>query len=121
MRTIPESGDLTPLTKQGVFLLNTALTVVPGKSNSHQKQWSWFTDKIIQYIAINCDNVSFVLWGRNAIDKQSMIKSCHSRGTKIVCSSHPSPLSVGKTCGIYPQFKECDFAKDLGIDWNVLC
>ena len=35
-RPNPIHGDLTPWAKQGVMMLNAALTVVAGKSNSHK-------------------------------------------------------------------------------------
>lgn len=113
---IPLSGDLTSLTSQGVFLLNSALTVEAGKSNSHQKLWTWFTDEIIREISEKTPDVVFVLWGKNAIEKRRLLKA----GTKFVASSHPSPLSDSKPCGMFPPFRDCNFAGGLGIDWSVL-
>lgn len=119
--SIPESGDLSPLLSQGVFLLNSALTVEEGKSGSHKKIWTWMTDKVIQYIAA-IDFVRspvFILWGRDAIQKRPLILSS-IRHPRVICSSHPSPLGASKPCGEYPAFKDCDFARDLDIDWRVL-
>jgi uracil-DNA glycosylase len=113
---MPLSGNLEPLVSEGVLLLNSALTVREGDSNSHAKLWTWFTDAIIRFINCNFSDVTFVLWGRNAIAKSLILKP----STKIVMSSHPSPLGASKTCGVFPAFNNCDFAKDLNINWNVL-
>lgn len=116
LRKIPNHGNLEALEKEGVFLLNSALTVKAGISNSHASIWTWFTDEIIKHINKLFREVIFVLFGRNAISKSSLLIP----GTKIVACSHCSPLGCSKTCGDFPSFNTCDFAKDLGIDWNVL-
>ena len=67
--TIPDNGDLTYLAKQGVLLLNCALTVVKGSSNNHAKLWKPVTDKIIKYISDHNDNIVFILWGNFARTK----------------------------------------------------
>lgn len=79
--------------KEKIFLLNSALTVIPGKSNSHQKFWESFTDKIIEYISENNSNIVFILMGNNAKAKQSLIdKEKHI----VITSVHPSPLSANR-------------------------
>ena len=88
--TIPNDGDLTYLAKQGV-LLNCALTVKKGSSNSYAKIWKSVTDKIIKYISDNNDNIVFILWGNFAKSKVELIntdKHC------IIEGRHPSPLSA---------------------------
>lgn len=87
---IPNNGDLTYLAKQGVLLLNCALTVKKGESNSHAKLWKPITDKIIKYISDNTDNVVFILWGNFAISKNSLIDNNKHH---IIEGKHPSPLS----------------------------
>jgi len=86
------TGYLQPWTKQGVLLLNAVLTVEAGKSNSHQgKGWEIFTDKIIEIINQECNNIVFILWGSYAQKKGSVIdKTKHL----IIKSPHPSPLSA---------------------------
>lgn len=86
----PENGDLTYLAKQGVLLLNCALTVKKGKSNSHAKIWKPVTDKIIKYISDNTCNIVFILWGNFAISKKKFIDSNKHH---IIEGVHPSPLS----------------------------
>ena len=67
---IPNNGNLLRWVKEEkILLLNTALTVKKGKSNSHQKKWKNITDNIIQYISDNNDHTIFLLLGNNAKSK----------------------------------------------------
>lgn len=88
----PSSGDLTPLAKQGVFLLNTILTVTKNNPSSHKnKGWETFTDRVIEYIDKKRTNIVFMLWGNYAQSKEYLIsKNKHL----ILKSSHPSPFSA---------------------------
>ena len=107
IRTIPESGNLEFWALQGVLLLNTSLTVLNGKENAngHKHIWKWFTEKIIRYISANCDNVVFVLWGKEAHEKIVYIdQDKHD----VVMTSHPSGLSADKPSGNYPPFNSYD-------------
>lgn len=82
--------ELEDLVKQGVLLLNRALTVEINKPNSHQYIWKSFTNNIIKTINEKCENVVFMLWGNNAQELEEFInKEKHS----ILKWSHPSPLS----------------------------
>ena len=90
--SICSDGDLTPWAKQGVLLLNTALTVRKEKPNSHKKFWSPYTDKIIKHISDNSDDgIIFILWGNNAIRKRKFIDE---KRHHIFSGVHPSPLSA---------------------------
>ena len=87
----PINGDLTFLAKQGVFLLNSVLTVENGKANSHQKiGWELFTDYVIKQISLHHSSVVFILWGANAQKKSVLIDE---NKHVILSSVHPSPLS----------------------------
>ena len=90
--TMPNNGYLMPWAKQGVFLLNTVMTVEQGRANSHQgRGWEVFTDHVIQKINEKQEPVVFLLWGRNARNKASMIdRSRHL----VLEAAHPSPLSA---------------------------
>ena len=89
---IPNNGYLMPWAKQGVFLLNTVMSVEEGKANSHaNKGWEIFTDHTIQKINEKEDPVVFMLWGRNARNKASMID--RNKHLVLECA-HPSPLSA---------------------------
>lgn len=89
---IPQEGDLTAWSEQGVFLLNTVLTVEEGKAHSHALiGWEQFTSAVIDYLAMNCENLVFILWGSHAQKKGAKIdRSKHL----ILESAHPSPLSA---------------------------
>ncbi|MFP4457103.1 MAG: uracil-DNA glycosylase [Clostridia bacterium] len=88
----PKEGNLTPWAKQGVFLLNTILTVSENKPSSHKnKGWEIFTDRVIEYIDKKRDNIVFILWGNYAQTKENLLsKDKHL----ILSSSHPSPFSA---------------------------
>ena len=86
-----KNGDLSPWVNQGVFLLNSILTVESGKANSHQRiGWEKFTDLTIELISKYNNNVVFLLWGKKAQEKEYLIiKEKHL----ILKTTHPSPLS----------------------------
>ena len=78
----PRHGNLTNWALQGVFLLNTILTVEDSRPESHKKYgrlcysflllklgWDKFTDYVIQVINKECENVVFMLWGSHAQNK----------------------------------------------------
>lgn len=89
------NGDLTNWAKQGVLLLNTILTVQEGIPNSHSKQgWEILTDEIIRKIAQTQDHVVFLLFGKNAHSKESLIDE---KRHAVIKTSHPSPLGVFKS------------------------
>lgn len=87
-----ENTDLSDWARQGVFLLNTVLTVEKDRANSHKDiGWEIFTDYVIQQINDKLDNVVFILWGRQARDKKRIITNPNNY---IIESAHPSPLSA---------------------------
>jgi uracil-DNA glycosylase len=77
---------------QGVFLLNTTLTVQQAKPLSHAGQgWEQFTGAVIEAINQHASNVVFMLWGKPSQEKGKRIdESKHL----VLRSSHPSPLSA---------------------------
>ena len=88
----PDCGDLTKWAKEGVLLLNTTLTVREHAANSHAAcGWAWFTDEVIKLVSSRCENVVFILWGRNARNKAALIDGSRHM---IIESAHPSPLSA---------------------------
>lgn len=92
------SGDLTPWQEQGVLLLNASLTVEKGKPNAHQ-DWGWgpFTDHIIQSLGAQGRPRAFLLWGRFARNKATLID--RTRGHLVLESAHPSPYSADQFFG----------------------
>ena len=88
----PTSGCLQPWAEQGVLLLNATLTVERSNAGSHQGMgWEAFTDRAIEVVNDQCDDVVFLLWGAYAQKKGKLIdctKHC------VLKSPHPSPLSA---------------------------
>ncbi len=88
----PKHGCLTHWAKQGVFLLNTILTVRAHTPGSHRdKGWELFTDAVIRNLDARERPLVFVLWGAHARKKASLIDA---QRHLIVESSHPSPMSA---------------------------
>ncbi len=111
----PESGDLTRWAKQGVLLLNTALTVRAGMANSHRGMgWEILTDKIIALLNERTEPIVFMLWGANARQKQTLITNPNHL---VLTAAHPSPLSAYNGffgCG---HFRQCnDFLEKNGME-----
>jgi uracil-DNA glycosylase len=86
------SGDLTNWAKQGVLLLNSTLTVEAGKPGSHQGLgWEIFTDAVIKKISDQKEQVVFLLWGKYAAAKKSLINESKHL---VLVAPHPSPFSA---------------------------
>ena len=127
IKKIPENGNLYFWASQGCLMLNSALTVRFKKPNAHQNYWVPFTNTIIEHISEKCNNVVFLLWGRNAYNKKNLIDEDKH---KIIHSTHPSGLSFskdakyGKAFIKVNHFKECnDYLKEKGkkpIVWRLV-
>lgn len=103
---IPKHGNLIRWVKEeNILLLNSALTVKKGISNSHQKKWECLTDKVIEYISENTDNVIFLLLGNNAKSKRKFISE---EKHHIITGVHPSPLSAHRGFFNSNIFKQID-------------
>jgi uracil-DNA glycosylase len=90
--TPPVAGNLDAWARQGVLLLNTVLTVRESQANSHQKRgWERLTDDAIRRVGEHSEPCIFVLWGKPAQKKRSLIDTSRHR---IIESAHPSPLSA---------------------------
>ncbi len=88
---IYKNGYLINWSKQGVFLLNSILTVEDKKPCSHKNLgWEIFTNRIIKYINKYLNNIVFLLWGKFAQKKKKFI---NNKKHLILQSSHPSPIS----------------------------
>ena len=110
-----QHGDLSNWAKQGVLLLNTILTVESSKPSSHyNKGWEIFTDKILHSLSSLKENLVFILWGKKAQEKISLIdESKH----KILKSTHPSPYSANNGFfGSQPFSKTNFFLESKNID-----
>ena len=140
--TVPTNGDLTPWTRQGVLLLNTALTVREGEAGSHCDIWQPFTDEVIRAV---CDSTTvaphFILWGAKA--KRAFERCVGQRYTWIsteggdirrastwrditaTYSSHPSPKSANLGFFGSRPFSRANLALTLNnpgcapVDWRL--
>ncbi len=119
--TRPSHGDLTHWADQGVLLLNTSLTVRAHEAASHAgRGWERITDAAIRALAEQRDGIVFLLWGRHAQSKRTMIDE---RRHLVLTAPHPSPLSASKGffgCGHFSQANA--YLVERGeppIDWSL--
>lgn len=118
---MPDNGYLVPWAKQGVLLLNTVLTVRAHSAFSHRGiGWEQFTDAAIRAVNEVDRPVVFMLWGRPAGEKASMLNN--PKHLVLRCP-HPSPLSASRGffgCG---HFRKCnEFLEKNGIspiNWQI--
>ena len=88
---IPLNGDLSSWAEQGVLMINSVLTVEEAKPNSHKgKGWEIFTDRVIEKLSLDFENIVFILWGGPSQKKEVLIDSVKHL---ILKAPHPSPLS----------------------------
>ncbi len=115
---IPESGNLTKWAENGVLLLNSVLTVRGGVAASHKGiGWEIFTDRVITLLNEREKPIVFLLWGRFARDKKSLITN---KNHFILEAAHPSPLSARNGffgCGHFSKTNE--LLKDDPVDWKL--
>ena len=114
-------GELTSWARQGVLLLNNALTVRMGQANSHRgKGWELLTDRIIEYVNEKPEPVVYLLWGANAREKTKLITNPRHL---ILTAAHPSPLSAyNGFFGCRHFSKANNFLRDNGVEpinWSV--
>ncbi len=89
---IPQSGSLIRWAEQGVFLLNTCLSVRAHQAFSHSGHgWEVFTDAVISKLSAEREGLVFLLWGAPAGRKVSLIDA--NKHLILQCA-HPSPLSA---------------------------
>jgi uracil-DNA glycosylase len=118
---IPQSGDLTKWAEQGVLLINATLTVRAGEAGSHQnKGWEAFTDEVIRQVSARHTGVIFLLWGRFAQNKVTLIDADRHY---VLQAPHPSPLSAHRGflgCGHFSKVNELLSAQGTRpIDWTL--
>ncbi len=118
---IPNNGYLVKWAEQGVLLLNTVLTVRAYQANSHRGiGWEQFTDAVIRAVNEQDRPIVFMLWGRPAQEKQSMLTNPEHL---VLTAPHPSPLSAYRGffgCRHFSRANE--FLEAHGadpIDWQI--
>ncbi|WP_297977596.1 uracil-DNA glycosylase [uncultured Amaricoccus sp.] len=115
----PRSGSLEPWARQGVLLLNTALTVEEGAANAHAG-WGWtpVTEAVIDAVSARPEPAVFLLWGRRAQAKAPRIAPRHT----VLAAAHPSPLARGAFSGSRPFSRANAALAAAGrgaIDWRL--
>ena len=115
------SGDLTGWAEQGVFLLNTVLSVESGRANSHASfGWQTFTDAVTACLRSLPQPIAFVLWGAQA-QKKAAVAADSPYPRLVLQSPHPSPLSAYRGFfGSRPFSQINAFLEghgEQGIDW----
>lgn len=118
---VPEHGNLEKWADQGVLLINATLTVREAQAGSHQKHgWETFTNRVIELVSQEKNGVVFLLWGRFAQAKESLID-----GTRhlVLKAAHPSPLSAHNGffgCRHFSRTNEYLVQQGKsGIDWSL--
>lgn len=118
---LSKNGHLAHWAEQGVLLLNAVLTVEEGRASSHAgRGWEQFTDAVMQKLSDEKEGIVFLLWGKYAQQKSSLINS--SKHT-ILTAAHPSPLSAYNGFFGCKHFSKTNAAlKKSGkkeIDWRI--
>ncbi|TAH75111.1 MAG: uracil-DNA glycosylase [Anaerolineaceae bacterium] len=118
---IPNNGYLKKWATEGVLLLNTLLTVRAHQAFSHQNMgWERFTDAVIKAVNEQDRPIVFILWGKPAQSKKSML---NNKKHLILEAPHPSPLSAYRGFfGSKPFSKTNEFLVGHGlepIDWQI--
>ncbi|MFN8205792.1 MAG: uracil-DNA glycosylase [Bacteroidales bacterium] len=117
---IPAHGNLESWAQQGVFLLNATLTVRANTPLSHAgKGWEVFTNKVVERLSQEREHLVFILWGRNAQAKESLIDNSKHL---VLKSAHPSPFSATAFFGCRHFSKANDWLSEKGlgkVDWRL--
>ncbi|MFX4292092.1 uracil-DNA glycosylase [Streptomyces bohaiensis] len=115
----PRNGDLTPWTRQGVLLLNRALTTAPGRPAAHRgKGWEEVTEQAIRALVARGTPLVSILWGRDARSLRPLLGDLPA-----VESAHPSPMSADRGFfGSRPFSRTNEHLERLGaqpVDWRL--
>ena len=120
----PAGGNLSSWARQGVLLLNAALSVEEGKAASHQgKGWEEITDAVIAAVAARTEPCVFMLWGNHARKKADRVPGLMNSHHLVLTAPHPSPLSAHAGflgCRHFSQANAFLEAAGRGaVDWRV--
>ena len=118
---VPTHGNLEKWADQGVLLLNATLTVRAGQAGSHQnKGWEAFTNKVISHVSWKKSAVVFLLWGRYAQAKETLVDGAKHL---VLKAPHPSPFSAHSGFFGCRHFSRANaFLEQQGmnpIDWSL--
>lgn len=117
---VPTSGDLTSWAKQGVFLLNSILTVEHKSPGTHKNiGWQQFTDAVISNLSSKREGLIFLLWGNYAQSKLPLIDPLKHH---ILTAAHPSPLARNAFMNCRHFSMTNELLQKMGkapINWNI--
>jgi uracil-DNA glycosylase len=121
---IPSHGNLSNWARQGVLLLNAALTVEDAQPAAHQgKGWEEITDAVVAAVAAKAEPCVFLLWGSHARKKALSVPGLMQSHHLVLTAPHPSPLSAHSGflgCRHFSQANAFLEAKGRGaIDWRA--
>lgn len=119
--TAPRSGDLTPWARQGVLLLNSALTVEAGRAGAHLRLgWDALTDQAVAAVSETRPAAAFLLWGAAARRRAALVDTARHL---VLESGHPSPLNrLRDFRGTRPFARANAWLAERGagtIDWSL--
>ena len=128
---MPLEGSLLAWAREGVLLLNTALTVEDGQAASHAgKGWEVLTDALLARVAATAPHCAYLLWGAHAQAKADLVAhtaAAHGRAALILKSNHPSPLSALRPpapfigCGHFGQAQSWLAQHGQPLSWALQC
>lgn len=117
---VPNHGDLTSWSLQGVFLLNSCLTVREGEAGCFKELFMGFIKKVINAILEVNPYCIFVAWGNNA---QKVASKFVGEKAVVLTCPHPSGLSANRGffgCGHFPEINRLLIArKSEPINWSL--
>lgn len=121
---VPRHGNLIKWARQGVLLLNAALTVEDGQPASHQgRGWEEITDAVVAAVAAKTDPCVFLLWGSHAQKKAQSVPGLINSHHLVLTAPHPSPLSAHRGflgCRHFSQANAfLETQRRGGVDWGL--
>lgn len=119
IKELPSHGNLVWIISQGIFMINTYLTVLNGIPKSHRKIWSQFTRDLFEWLDEKINPSVIVLWGADALGMKMLFNN-DPKKHRFVISSHPSGLGCNQNLGNYPSFNSVDHLGEINKNLKEL-
>ena len=114
---IMSSRDLHIWLYQGVLLLNVTFTTLIGSPKQHCDIWHGITGKIVDKLSKVKTNITFMLWGNDAISLSKHI--CSKNGHHILQYTHPSPMADNRLLPAM-KFERCTHFKQAYDRYGIM-